>query len=188
MFTQISLTLDAIDLQPFLHALGQARQGLRDATDRDSVVNAAQRGLARSDSAQTPEFVRQRLELIPSVGAFVRDTRWDASLAAVEDLAGALAYFSEPCDLIPDASPQFGLLDDALVLELALRRHLAEWREWRRFDALRQARTDLADELDRQAWLALRERQRRQLLQRSPWNRFARPLSHSAGDPGFQVH
>lgn len=188
MSAPLSLVLDSANLQPFEEALEDARANLRDAQDRAAAAFEAERRLGLLAFARTPEFVRERLDLIPAIGAMLRDGRWDAPAAFAQDLAGALAYFSDQCDLIPDASPQFGLLDDALVVELALRRHLAEWHEWRRFDALRQVRTDLADELDRGAWFALRERQRQQLLQRTPWNRFSRAASRSAEDSGFRVH
>jgi hypothetical protein len=188
MYAPLSLVLDSANLQPFEDALEQARGSLRDAQDRTAAAFEAERRLGLLAFARTPEFVRERLDLIPAIGAMLRDGRWDAPAAFAQDLAGALAYFSDQCDLIPDASPQFGLLDDALVVELALRRHLTEWREWRRFDALRQARADLAEDLDRAAWLALRDRQRQQLLQRTPWNRFARAASQRTDGSSFRVH
>jgi len=188
MSAHVSLVLDTANLQPFEDALAQARGSLRDARDRAAAAMEAERRLGLLGFARTPDFVRERLDLIPAVSAMLRDESWGAPVEVAQDLAGALAYFSDQCDLIPDASPQFGLLDDALVVELALRRHLPEWHEWRRFDALRQAREDLADELDRKAWFSLRERQRQRLLQRRPLNRFTRVAPGGTDDAGFRVH
>lgn len=46
----------------------------------------------------------------------------EAALPARRDVAFALAYFFEGADRIPDGTPQYGLLDDALVVEAVLER------------------------------------------------------------------
>ncbi len=47
---------------------------------------------------------------------------------AEREVAFALAYFLEGEDLIPDAQPGIGLVDDALILEAAFRRNQHELR------------------------------------------------------------
>lgn len=57
-----------------------------------------------------------------------------ASLAAI---IGALAYFLDPLDLIPDELPILGLLDDATVVTACIRLIQADLRRyaaWRRVD------------------------------------------------------
>lgn len=46
----------------------------------------------------------------------------EAELPARRDVAFALAYFFEGSDRIPDGTPQYGLLDDALVVAAVLER------------------------------------------------------------------
>lgn len=63
--------------------------------------------------ARLEEFVR----FFEETGAGV-----EAQLPARRDVAFALAYFFEGADRIPDGTPQYGLLDDALVVEAVLLR------------------------------------------------------------------
>jgi hypothetical protein len=42
---------------------------------------------------------------------------------AVAEAAFALLYFQNPTDLIPDSIPGMGLLDDAMIVGMVLRRH-----------------------------------------------------------------
>lgn len=184
MSVPVSLLLDESNLRPFSEALRDATAVLRDDRDRLDVARQAERCLAMLDVQHAPEFVSSRLSLIPAMSALLRDQRWQAPDEASREIAGALAYFTDQCDLIPDASPQFGLLDDALIIELALRHNLAEWRQWQRFDAARKAQRDIAQVLTREDWLSMSERQRSQLAQRPSWKRFSRPVE----DRPFQVH
>ncbi len=184
MSVPVSVLLDESNLRPFSEALRGASGALRDGQERLDVARQAERCLALVNVEHAPEFVRSRLSLIPAMSALLRDQRWQAPLAASREIAGALAYFTDQCDLIPDASPQFGLLDDALIIELALRHNLAEWREWLSFDAARKAQRDIAHVLTREDWLSMSERQRSQLAQRPTWKRFLRPVE----DGRFLVH
>lgn len=52
-----------------------------------------------------------------------------ASLPARRDVTFALFYFLKGYDRIPDSLPEIGLLDDAIVVNEALQRHLATLRE-----------------------------------------------------------
>jgi uncharacterized membrane protein YkvA (DUF1232 family) len=53
--------------------------------------------------------------------------------AARKEVAFALIYFSQASDRIPDGVPEYGLLDDALVVEAVLERNSAALREhWHR--------------------------------------------------------
>ena len=42
---------------------------------------------------------------------------------ALAEAAFALSYFQRNADLIPDAIPHIGILDDALIVSMVLRRH-----------------------------------------------------------------
>jgi uncharacterized membrane protein YkvA (DUF1232 family) len=63
------------------------------------------------------------------IGGQYRDVPWQSLLAAV----GALLYFLNPLDLIPDFIYGFGFLDDALVVGLVIRSiqgDLERFRAW----------------------------------------------------------
>jgi uncharacterized membrane protein YkvA (DUF1232 family) len=57
----------------------------------------------------------------------------EAHAAARKEIAFALHYFDQASDRIPDDTPQYGLLDDALVVEAVIERNSAALREhWHR--------------------------------------------------------
>ncbi|HEY0865400.1 MAG TPA: YkvA family protein [Lacunisphaera sp.] len=78
---------------------------------------------------------KQRLELLVR---YFEETAAEGGTAERRETAFALFYFLKGFDLIPDALPEIGLLDDALLVEtvchrnqLALRSHeVAQGRPW----------------------------------------------------------
>mgnify|MGYP006201262761 FL=1 len=119
------------------------------------------------DGAALPRFVRERMDAVPDVIALLRDRSWNAAPELRSDLHGALAYLTDPHDLIPDSKPLYGLFDDALVLELALAQHRVEWQDWREYQAFRSRHALGEDALGREEWLQLRRNGRRDAM-RSP--------------------
>ena len=86
-------------------------------------------------------------------------------------LNAALGYFIDDDDLIPDQSSQFGLLDDAIVLELALADHSHDWQAWREYRRFLHDYPQFA-ELDRDGWMQMREEELQLAL------RYRRRLRH----------
>jgi uncharacterized membrane protein YkvA (DUF1232 family) len=72
--------------------------------------------------------LQQRLELLAD---FLRESGNGSSVATEtrREVAFALAYFSHGSDRIPDETPDYGLLDDALVVEAVLERNGAALRQ-----------------------------------------------------------
>lgn len=129
-------------------------------------ATALDRYLALS-AGPLPGAVREPLSVIPRLARLLSDAHWRAGPAAREQFAGALAYFVDPLDLIPDADGQFGLLDDALVLKLALAEERHEWFAWCDYSDYRAAHPEEAG-LDRDGWmLRRRERLEREMRRRN---------------------
>ena len=160
----LRLTLDESGLEPFRRAWREAVEGIGARSDAAALADEAVRCLGEAPGDQ-PAFVRERIAEVPAIAAMIGDARWSAPEAVRRDLLGALAYFADPRDLIPDQRPRFGLLDDALVIELALRAHPHEWRAWREFDDFRRAHPEL-DGLDRDGWMQIRRQQLREAMRR----------------------
>ena len=56
-----------------------------------------------------------------------------AGIPAHRDAAFALLYFLKGFDRVPDSVPEVGLLDDALIIQTVVQRHMARLRaHWRR--------------------------------------------------------
>lgn len=157
--SSLTLTLDQTTLAPFHDAW---RQAVAQQSERDSsaLLFAAQERMGALDPGRLPDFVRERLAMVPSVLALLRDREWQPDAAVRQDLAGALAYLTDPYDLIPDNEPRYGLLDDALVLEIALVHNRTEWHAWHEYDQFRRRHCD-GEPLQRADWLALRRRLQR---------------------------
>jgi uncharacterized membrane protein YkvA (DUF1232 family) len=146
--------LDQDSLVPFRAAWNRAVQSQL-GRNPAALLDAAQVRVGELEQRAMPGFVRERLALVPLLLAMLRDPGWDADSGVQAGFAGALAYLDEPDDLIPDSHPRYGLLDDALVLEIALAAHRDEWLAWQEFQAFRRRHCP-GEPLQREEWLAMR--------------------------------
>ncbi|MFN3843556.1 MAG: YkvA family protein [Rehaibacterium terrae] len=155
---------DDPDLQPFRDAWLQQCE-----RRRDRPLGAL---AARALSAQAaipldaPAACRDRLAAIPDLVALLIDPGWPLPSHEHARLSGALAYFCERMDLIPDDASHFGLLDDAIVLAMALSDCAETWCDWREYRAWREACPE-AGPLDRRQWHATRDALLRDALRRA---------------------
>ena len=118
---------------------------LRKATYRFRIAQLGKLLASRSEAASKLKEVPERMQRLTNqvrllfelfddvwTGRY-RKVRWHALAVAV----AAALYFVHPADLIPDALPILGQLDDVLMLALAirvLRRELQEYLVWREMD------------------------------------------------------
>jgi len=111
-------------------------------------------------SGDTPKFVLDRINQLEELADMVEDMEWGLDGKDRDRVCGALFYFSEANDLIPDRVPVFGFLDDALMVELSLRDFEPELTAYRRFCGFRiaeQQRREArgsSDEVTKEDWLA----------------------------------
>lgn len=105
---------DALDrFNATLAQLGRLPMGL------EELVGAARR-LAPSDgTAQAPEWVVRRMRRALTLGLMIADPCWEPAGRCGEIAGIVLDYLRSSDDLIPDAVPRIGRLDDALVVEAA---------------------------------------------------------------------
>lgn len=170
----LTLTLDLSDrdLAHFSAAIASARNAVAGKPPATVAAAAAAR-LSRAKAVAVPDFVAERLGLLESLVSMVGDSAWSLPAEDLERVVGALAYFSDPRDLIPDEVPVLGFLDDAIAIELAARelRHEIEayddFCEFRQREASRRgldpAQLGAIDWLDsRRSELHERMHQRRQ--------------------------
>lgn len=111
--------------------------------------------MAAFDPAHVPEELRRHIARVSDIADLLADEQWQTDAQTRQGLAGALVYFADADDLIPDAEPRFGLLDDAIVIELALACHDREWLTWQEFRAFQRGHAELGP-IDRETWLRLR--------------------------------
>ncbi|MEZ4599231.1 MAG: YkvA family protein [Syntrophotaleaceae bacterium] len=108
--------------------------------DLNDLVYAANKGKAKLEGLGNPpegledlwEDLHHMVDLCRDyhIGIY-KDISWDM----MQKIAGAVAYFVTPFDLVPDVLPKIGYLDDAAVIQYALkgtRNDLDGYLRWRR--------------------------------------------------------
>jgi len=125
--------------RPRLERFNQAlRQISPDAPNLtlDQIASAAQRALARHTDGSKPSFVVSRMAALARLEAMVADDSWSADEEVRRQVAVLQAYRRDEFDLIPDAEPVIGLLDDAVLVDVALQllgSELADYEDFCRF-------------------------------------------------------
>ncbi len=146
----------------------------------DDVLSSTRQVLERARQANTPKPILAVLEQLGPLADMVTDPEWQLPADDVARVLGALAYFADPEDLIPDEVPGFGFLDDAVIVEIAsrqLRPELEAYQDFCRFRTEEAHRRADAGEapgtISRTDWLTAkrselqeRMRQRRHLFGR----------------------
>lgn len=118
---RISFVLEAEDIARFHAALARAER-LADCMDECEVVETAKEALNTLPLASAPRYVRQRLVCVQQMILMLEDEVWCLPSDERREVLRTLIYFADPEDLIPDEVAVIGLLDDAIMLELLLRR------------------------------------------------------------------
>lgn len=106
------------------------------AMTMDQIATAAGRALERHPGGGRPPFVSSRMASLGRLEAMAGDQGWGASDDLRRKIEVLRAYRAEPGDLIPDGEPVIGLLDDAVLVDVALqllRDELGDYEDYCRF-------------------------------------------------------
>ena len=106
------------------------------AITMDQVAGAAARALARHRDGDVPPFVASRMAALERLETMAADADWGASEDLRHKVHVLRRYRKDTGDLIHDAMPVVGLLDDAVLVDVALqllRGELAEYEDFCRF-------------------------------------------------------
>ena len=102
----------------------------------DQISSAAERALAHHHAGEAPPFVQSRMAALQRLEAMAADEAWNASDELRRQVDVLHAYRDDEGDLIPDSQPVVGLLDDAVLVDVALqllRGELADYEDFCRF-------------------------------------------------------
>jgi uncharacterized membrane protein YkvA (DUF1232 family) len=138
---RITFELQSSDLQRFSEAFDRARRLAADL-DEIEILDAAKHALDNLCIASVPSYVRNRLVHVQRVILMLEDDDWSLPGPDRIDALAALAYFSDPEDLIPDHLEVIGLFDDAVMLELLARRMRKVLEAWKTFCEFRAGLTE----------------------------------------------
>lgn len=134
----ITIELDDADLKHFIDAMQKAYDQV-DSLDPHNITGSAAKLLEQDPGRKLPDFIRERLEKLGHLIAMVHDEGFGMPDEDRRRVLACLAYFANPDDLIPDQVPVLGFLDDAVMIELAVRELAPELDAYTEFVAYRNA-------------------------------------------------
>lgn len=141
MALAITIELDHDEVARFLE---EARHvdGSHPRRSPDEILTAARRLLDPGRAHALPGYIRQRLGMLEELVAMVTDPHFALPEELRQHVLACLRYFATGPDLIPDSTPLFGYLDDAILIELASRELRHELEAWRHYVERRQEHAD----------------------------------------------
>jgi uncharacterized membrane protein YkvA (DUF1232 family) len=156
----ITFTLSDQDLGHFQNIVDKAKSAMQEEHNAEAIEAAAKQLIADAKKGELPDFISDRLSKLEVIINMIGDTEWQLSEEDRGRVLGALVYFCDPEDLIPDHIPGLGFLDDAIYVELVIRELKAEidsYEEFCTFRAAEETRRKSKGEdphVEREQWLA----------------------------------
>ena len=184
---KVSFELDDDALRFLRRLIREAREKAKNTPERE-VTGAARRLLAEVAKSRAPQFVRERLLRLETLLGMLEDEEWAMAGKDRERVLGALAYFNEPEDLIPDDIPGVGYLDDAIVVELIckeLEHEIEAYKDFCKYREMWSSRRPAAT-LTREDWLKQKRKQLYTRMRRRRLRRHSRSRT-SAGRSPFSL-
>ena len=190
MSLRITFELGPSDLKHFQTIMREVRAKAKNLS-AEEIIGSANELLEEVRSVKMPDFISERLMKLEIMVRMIQDEEWKLPAREINRILNALAYFSEPEDLIPDHIPGLGFLDDSIMVELVVRelRHEIEayqdFCDYRTTEETRRRRLGKEDHVSREEWL----RQRRRTLQQRMRRRRRRDRSRrsSGGRSPFSL-
>ncbi|MFT4928723.1 MAG: uncharacterized membrane protein YkvA (DUF1232 family) [Phenylobacterium sp.] len=159
MAFEIKFELQDSDLDYFREVMRKALAGA-EKLEEASILSKA-KALSGEVKGTVPEFVSTRLKKLETLIAMIEDSEWQIPAEERRDVLGALAYFSDPLDLVPDHIPVLGFLDDAIMIELVVDELASDIEAFEEFCEYRtREESRRGDEtITREEWLADKRRE-----------------------------
>jgi uncharacterized membrane protein YkvA (DUF1232 family) len=177
MGLRVSFELDDNDLTHFRLIMREARKAVARMAPED-IVAAAEELLQDIGKTGTPGFIQERIDKLRLLLRMMSDLEWRLPHQEATRVLNALAYFTEPDDLIPDHIPGLGFLDDAIMVELVVRELEHEIEAYRDFCEYRGQHSATS----RNDWL---DERREELQQRMRSRREAARKDGTVTEPGL---
>ena len=155
---RITFELSDRDLSFLRKRMAEARASA-ETRPEDELAREARRLLEHADVETTPSFMRERIQRLGVLVEMLGDDEFGLAGADRKRILQALAYFAEPMDVIPDAVPGLGFLDDAILAELVVRETRHEIEAYEDFCHYRSAELKKHKGVSRQDYLTARRKQ-----------------------------
>lgn len=138
----ITFTLSDRDLDRFKTIVQKARSETTTNQSQADVERAAYKIVDVAMNSDLPDFIADRLLELKVLLDMLKDPDWGVSDNERESIMSAMAYFSDPIDLIPDHIPGIGFLDDAMFVEIIIRELSLELEAYNEFCEFRLAQEE----------------------------------------------
>jgi uncharacterized membrane protein YkvA (DUF1232 family) len=158
MAFEVTFELKESDLDHFRDVMRKAQSGAKDLDEASILENA--KSLSQDINVELPPFVTERIKKLETLVAMIEDAEWEIPAEERADVLSALAYFSDPEDLVPDHIPVLGFLDDAIMIELVaeeLKDDIEAFEEFCAYREREESRT--GDAVTRDEWLGAKRRE-----------------------------
>ncbi|WP_371373649.1 YkvA family protein [Thalassotalea aquiviva] len=159
MAIEVTFELSDEDLDHFRKVMHQAQQSAKHL-DPDVILTNAKE-LITNVNENIPVFVKNRIAKLSTLIEMIEDNEWQIPEEEGKNVISALAYFSEPEDLVPDHIPALGFLDDAIMIELVaseLENEIDAFTEFCEYRHRERHRQDV-DEITKEDWLDAKRRE-----------------------------
>ena len=156
----ITFTLSDQDLAHFQRVVDRAKSRSEKELDGVEIENAARELMDKAIAGNLPDFIAERITKLKVVTDMLSDDEWQLGAVDRERVLGAMLYFCDPDDLIPDDVPGLGFLDDAIYIELLFKQLGAEISSYEEFcqyrveEEERRRSKGLDPFVQREDWLA----------------------------------
>jgi uncharacterized membrane protein YkvA (DUF1232 family) len=134
---KVELDLTGSDLDFFRDRLEKARESFGGA-DESKILAGVSDMMDKALASNPPDFVKTRVRQLGPLLAMLEDQDWKLEGSDRKNVIDALAYFADPEDLIPDATPVLGYVDDAIMIDLVAASLSAELEAYADFVAHRE--------------------------------------------------
>lgn len=177
MAFEVKFDLTESDLEHFRDVMRKAQAGAEQLSELEILANAKK--ISQNIKANVPEFVRDRIQKLETFVAMIEDDEWQIPNDERTEVLSALAYFSDPEDLVPDHIPVLGFLDDAIMIELVAEEFKDDFEAFEEFCAYRQREEGRSGDtaITREEWL---ESKRHELHSRMRSRRSSRRSGRSS--------
>jgi uncharacterized membrane protein YkvA (DUF1232 family) len=172
----ITITLSDSDLQKFQESIDKGKLAVSDRESARKIELKAAELIELATDGDLPQFVHERILKLQILLNMIRDAEWKLTDEEIHSIRGALYYFVDPEDLIPDHIPGIGFLDDAMYAEIIvqeLRTEIKMYQEFCQFrisEENRRRNNNIDPHVGREDWIAdkratlhARMRERREL-------------------------